>query len=196
MHQGVSGPAYLWRRCHDAGATPVQYTLCDRCLYVLFLRRQTFARTDQTRTWCAPEDAPHRDPGAVTASCLRELNHDLDVIRLALECAHELLRRLAPCDELRKPRAVRVAASTCPALYQCRLLALTLPTTTLFLSTAAAATSATAGPTVDPPVPTPVRHTTPPALIPPIASRMTCPAPVHSTITSGSKPTSAMVPVW
>ena len=47
-------------------------------------------------------------------------------------------------------------------MYQCRLLALTLPTTTLFFSTIAAATSAAAGPTVvRPPVPTPVRHTTP-----------------------------------
>ena len=53
----------------------------------------------------------------------------------------------------RASHARSARASTSPALYQCRLLALTLPTTTLFLSTAAAATSATAGPTVDPPAP-------------------------------------------
>ena len=96
----------------------------------------------------------------------------------------------------RASHAWSARASTSAALYQCRLLALTLPTTTLFLSTAVAATSATAGPTVDPPAPTPVRHTTPPAPIPRIASLMTCPTPVHSTITSGTKPTPATVPVW
>src|SRR4029453_15675416 len=58
-------------------------------------------------------------------------------------------------------RAARARAS--PALYQCRLLALTLPTTTLFRNTAPAAMSAAPGPVVEPPLPTPVRHTMPPA---------------------------------
>src|SRR4029453_11521086 len=58
-------------------------------------------------------------------------------------------------------RSARARAS--PALYQCRLLALTLPTTTLFRNTAPAAMSAAPGPVVEPPLPTPVRHTMPPA---------------------------------
>src|SRR5215510_11300319 len=76
-----------------------------------------------------------------------------------------------------------------PALYQWRLLALTLPTTTLFLKTAAAATSAAARPSVEPPLPTPVRHTTPPDPMAWIASTTSCPTPVHSMTMSGSKPT-------
>ena len=47
-----------------------------------------------------------------------------------------------------------------------------------------------------PPLPTPVRHTTPPAAIDRIESAMTCPTPVHSTMTSGSKPTPATLPEW
>ena len=87
-------------------------------------------------------------------------------------------------------------ASASPALYQCRLLAFTLPTMTLFRSTIAAATSAAGRPVVRPPLPTPVRQTTPPAAMALMASAMTCPTPVHSTITSGSKPTSATLPAW
>jgi hypothetical protein len=41
-------------------------------------------------------------------------------------------------------------------------LAFTLPTTTLLRSTRLDATSAVGRPTVRPPLPTPVRHTTPP----------------------------------
>src|SRR6185436_15129411 len=87
-------------------------------------------------------------------------------------------------------------ARTCPALYQWRLFAFTLPTTTLLRSTIQDATSAVVRPTVRPPLPTPVRHTTPPGAIAWIESAMTSPAPVHSTITSGWKPTPATVPVW
>jgi hypothetical protein len=40
------------------------------------------------------------------------------------------------------------AANACPALYQCRLFAFTLPTMTLFRSTMVAATSAVEKPVV------------------------------------------------
>src|SRR5688572_776651 len=86
-------------------------------------------------------------------------------------------------------------ASTCAALYQCRLFAFTLPTTTLFLSTMAAATSAVK-PVARPPLPTPVRQTTPPHEATSRQSAMTWPTPVHSTITSGLKPTSVGRPEW
>ena len=96
----------------------------------------------------------------------------------------------------RASQAGSARASTCPALYQCRLLALTLPTTTLLRSTRLDATSAVGSPTVRPPLPTPVRHTTLPGATAWIESAMSWPTPVHSTITSGSKPTLATVPVW
>ena len=62
----------------------------------------------------------------------------------------------------RASHARSAPANTPPALYQCRLLAFTLPTTTLLCSTTLVATSAAGSPTVRPPLPTPVRHTTPP----------------------------------
>ena len=78
-----------------------------------------------------------------------------------------------------RPSHARSArASTCAALYQCRLFAFTLPTTTLFWSTMAAATSAVK-PVVRPPLPTPVRQTTPPAETTWRQSAMTSPTPVH-----------------
>lgn len=64
------------------------------------------------------------------------------------------------------------------------------------LRTTLDATSAVFRPTVRPPLPTPVRHTTPPGATALIESPMTCPTPVHSTMTSGWKPTSATVPEW
>ena len=79
-------------------------------------------------------------------------------------------------------------AKASPALYQCRLLAFTLPTTTLFFSTAAAATSAMAAPAAAPPLPTPVRHTIPLDPTFPMESAMTWPTPVHSMMMSGSIP--------
>ena len=81
-------------------------------------------------------------------------------------------------------------------MYQWRLLALTLPTTTLFWSTTSEAMSATDSPVVRPPLPMPVRHTTPPAPTFRMASEITCPTPVHSTTMSGAKPSSAIVPEW
>ena len=81
-------------------------------------------------------------------------------------------------------------------MYQCRLLALTLPTITLFFSTAAAAMSAQAAAVTTPPCPTPVRQTMPLAPIAWIESAITWPTPVHSTMASGSKPTSRTEPVW
>src|SRR5215472_5660620 len=57
-------------------------------------------------------------------------------------------------------RSARERASL--ALNQCRLLALTLPTITLLFSTTWAAMSAVASPDVQAPLPTPVRHMTPP----------------------------------
>ncbi len=62
----------------------------------------------------------------------------------------------------RSSQARSARASTCAALYQCRLFAFTLPTTTLFWSTMVAAKSALK-PVVRPPLPTPVRQTTAPA---------------------------------
>ena len=89
-----------------------------------------------------------------------------------------------------------VRASSCAALYQCRLFALTLPTTTLLRRTTLDAASADGRLTVRPPLPTPVRHTTPPGATVWIESTMTCPTPVHSMMTSGWKPMPERAPVW
>ena len=70
-----------------------------------------------------------------------ELDDDLDVVRLAVQRVHERFRLLAPRQQARQPRRIR-PSEACPALYQCRLLALTLPTMTLFWSTIVAAMSA------------------------------------------------------
>ena len=104
----------------------------------------------------------------------------------------KVLRFLTAGDQAGQPLPVG-ASEQVPALYQCRLLALTLPTMTMFFNTAAAATSAvrlrgdTAGPT-------PVRQTIPLAPIAWIESAITVPTPVHSTMTSGSKPISLPSP--
>ena len=82
-------------------------------------------------------------------SRFRELDDHFDVVRLPLKRLHERLGRLTPGDEPGEPRRV-CEPSTCPALYQCRLFALTLPTTTLFCSTIVAATSAVGRPVVRP----------------------------------------------
>jgi hypothetical protein len=85
-------------------------------------------------------------------------------------------------------------ARVCAALYQCRLLALTLPTITLFLSTEADATSAVFAFVVPPPCPIPARHIMPLAPICPMHSDITCPTPVHSRIASGSNERLATLP--
>ena len=98
---------------------------------------------------------------------------------------------------IRRPSHARSAsASAWDALYQWRLFAFTLPTSTLLFRTSFAAMSATVWPAGPPPPPTPVRHRIPPAPIFWTASASTDPTPVHSTMTSGSKPRSRTLPEW
>src|SRR5208337_2295554 len=96
----------------------------------------------------------------------------------------------------RDSHARSARASAMPALCQWRLLALTLPTTTLFCRTISVATSATESPLVAPPLPTPVRHITPPGPSWRREPPMTVPTPVHSMMTSGSNPISSTLQLW
>src|SRR5206468_9928895 len=104
------------------------------------------------------------------------------------------LRSRPVISRANQSRFARAKASA--ALYQCRLLAFTLPTTTLFLSTAEDAMSAMGIVGSEPPCPTPVRHTTPLAATHEIACEITSPTPVHSSMRSGANPTSATLDEW
>src|SRR6185369_15907281 len=114
--------------------------------------------------------------GARAKACLKFSGHSRLVMR-----------------RLNHDRSARAKASA--ALYQWRLLALTLPMTTLFFSTAADAVSAVAILGKAPLEPIPARHTTPFGPILEIDSAMTDPTPVHSRIMSGAKPKSATLQV-
>ena len=77
-------------------------------------------------------------------SDIRELNEDFDVVRFSLQGAREVFGLDTAADEPLASQERSARARNSPAIYQCRLLAFTLPTITLFFNTAAAAISAPA----------------------------------------------------
>ena len=130
--------------------------------------------------------------GPTLSSNLRKLNDDFDVVGCSLQGLLEILRFFIAGDQAAEP--LRVEAS--------QPLIRFVPVTLVRVHTAhqhivfqdsAAATSATAR-VVTPPVPTPVRQTTPPAPIFWTESPSTDPTPVHSTMTSGSNARSKTLP--
>src|ERR1700730_12977375 len=94
-----------------------------------------------------------------------ELDDDLDIVILPLEGSCKVLRARSLLVISRYNQERSALASASPALYQCRLLALTLPTTTLFFRTAFAAISPVTAPVLRSPLPIPVRQ-----MIPPVAT--------------------------
>ena len=128
-------------------------------------------------------------------SNIGKLNDNFDVLCTSAQGFRKVLRTFPPgYERASQERTARAKASA--ALYQCRLLAFTLPNTILFFRTAEEPMSAMGMVGTGPPCPTPVRHTTPLAATREFDSEMTSPTPVHSRTMSGANPTSATVDEW
>ena len=134
-------------------------------------------------------------PRPTLRSCLRELDDHLDVSRLTLESTHEMLGPFAPGDEPTEPRAIR----------SCQHLRCLVPVSSVRVHTAdddvvlehhgsgdicgeaRRAASAADARQADDSAGTDAAWR---------QSAMTWPTPVHSTMTSGLKPTSVARPAW